>query len=192
MNKLTAIKIKYNDGRYSDEIPVGVLAENVKWNNNNNLTEVLGNVKIATAGTVQDQIDALVNEKADMSDVTSLGTRVTNVEVEINGIASGTPPTADSTSEMDPNESTVYINTTDGKWYYWDGTAFQPGGTYGGAVTSTTFTEHGVPADDFAVGQALTALDDRITSIGFTITVDGNGNATLVRSDMVNTEEVSY
>ena len=61
MNKLTAIKIKYNDGRYSDEIPVGVLAENVKWNNNNNLTEVLGNVKIATAGTVQDQIDALTS-----------------------------------------------------------------------------------------------------------------------------------
>lgn len=165
MNKLTAIKIKYNDGRYSDEIPVGVLAENVKWNNNNNLTEVLGNVKIATAGTVQDQIDALVNEKADMSDVTSLGTRVTNVEVEINGIASGTPPTADSTSEMDPNESTVYINTTDGKWYYWDGTAFQPGGTYGGAVTSTTFTEHGVPADDFAVGQAFGALGDRVTAV---------------------------
>ena len=29
MDKLTAIKIKYDDGTYSDEIPVSALAENV-------------------------------------------------------------------------------------------------------------------------------------------------------------------
>lgn len=79
---------------------------------------------------------------------------------EISGIASGTPPTASSTSEMDPGESTVYINTTDGNWYYYDGSAWQIGGVYGGAITSTTFTEHGVPADDFAVGQALAEKAD--------------------------------
>ena len=83
----------------------------------------------------------------------------------VNGLASGAPPAAASTSEMDPDESTVYINTTDGNWYYWDGSAWQIGGVYGGAVTSTTFTEHGVPADDFAVGEALDAFDDRVTAL---------------------------
>ena len=39
-------------------------------------------------------------------------------------------------------------------------------GEYGGtAVTSTTFDKHGVPADDFAVGQALDGLDDRVTAL---------------------------
>lgn len=36
------------------------------------------------------------------------------------------------------------------------------------------------------------AVASSIASIGFDIVVDANGNATLARSDMVNTEEVSY
>ena len=38
----------------------------------------------------------------------------------VNGLASGAPPTADSTDDMDHEDSTVYINTTDGNWYYYD------------------------------------------------------------------------
>ena len=87
------------------------------------------------------------------------------------------------------DESAVYLYTgsesgyTAGNWYFWNGTAWTSGGTYGGATTSTTFNQHGVPADDFAVGEALaekadstdvTALDTRVTAVeGFDETVNG-------------------
>ena len=70
MNKLTAIKIKYNDGTYSDEIPVSALAENVKWDNTHTLVDVLGNVDVSAKGTIQAQIDKLFNEKVNSSDST--------------------------------------------------------------------------------------------------------------------------
>jgi len=54
MDKLTAIKIKYNDGTYSDEIPVSVLAENVKWDNTHTLVDVLGSINVDVTGTIQD------------------------------------------------------------------------------------------------------------------------------------------
>ena len=113
-------------------------------------------------------------EATNAQKIGQLQTATAILQREISGIASGTPPTADSTSEMDHDESTVYINTTDGNWYYWNGSAWQIGGVYGGAVTSTTFNQKGVPADDFAVGQALAgkadaddvdAIDDRVTAL---------------------------
>ena len=45
------------------------------------------------------------------------------------GDPSGSPLVASSTSEM-TDTTTVYVNTTDGYWYYYDGTDWQPGGVY--------------------------------------------------------------
>lgn len=157
------------------------------WHSDDGIITVVAHLEPEAGGGEDPEEEATNAQK-----IGQLQTVIAILQREISGIASGTPPTAASTDDMDHEVSTVYINTTDGKWYYWDGTAFQPGGTYGGAVTSTTFNRRGVPADDFAVGEALTALDDRITAIGFDIVIDANGNATIVRSDMVNTEEVSY
>ena len=61
MDKLTAIKIKYKDGTYSDEIPVGVLSENVEWDDTHTLIGVLGSIDVDAKGTIQDQIDKLSN-----------------------------------------------------------------------------------------------------------------------------------
>ena len=100
--------------------------------------------------------------------------KIAALQRQVSAIGSGAPPTKASTAEMDPDESTIYVNSTDGHLYLWDGSDWQIGGVYGGAATSTTFTEHGVPADDFAVGEALagkadasgvTALDDRMTTV---------------------------
>ena len=149
----------------------------------------------ALSATNLNRIENGINDS--VNGVNSNSHSIAELQTRISQIANGSPTPVSTVAEM-TDESAVYLYTgsetgyTAGNWYYYDGTAWTSGGVYGGAVTSTTFNQHGVPADDFAVGQALTALDDRITSIGFTITVDGNGNATLVRSDMVNTEEVSY
>lgn len=63
MDKLTTIKIKYEDETYSDEIPVSVLAENVEWDSTHTLVDILGSVDVDTTGSIQDQISRLFNEK---------------------------------------------------------------------------------------------------------------------------------
>lgn len=63
MDKLTSIKIKYDDKTYSDEIPVSVLAKNVEWDNTHTLVDVLGSIDVDVTGTIQDQISQLFNEK---------------------------------------------------------------------------------------------------------------------------------
>lgn len=67
MDKLTAIKIKYEDGTYSDEIPVSVLSENVEWDSTHTLVDVLGSINVNVTGTIQDQISQLFNEKVSNS-----------------------------------------------------------------------------------------------------------------------------
>lgn len=69
MDKLTAIKIKYEDGTYSDQIPISVLANNVEWNNNYSLVDVLGSIAFDTKGSVQSQLTQLFNEKIDSTEL---------------------------------------------------------------------------------------------------------------------------
>ena len=84
---------------------------------------------------------------------------IAELQTRISQMSGGVPPTASSTSGMNPEVSTVYVNTTDGKWYYWNGTAWQIGGVYGGAVTDTTLSISGSPADSKAVGDAIADFD---------------------------------
>jgi hypothetical protein len=139
------------------------------WHSDDGIITVVAHLEPESGGG-EDPEEEATNRQM----IGQLQTDVAVVQREISGIASGTPPTASSTSEMDPDESTVYINTTDGNWYYYDGSVWHIGGVYGGAVTSTTFDKPGVPADDFATGQALAdkadaddldALDDRVTAV---------------------------
>ena len=62
MDKLTSIRIKRDDGTYSDKIFISALSENIIWDNSHTLVDVLGNIDIQT-GTVQEQIDKLFQEK---------------------------------------------------------------------------------------------------------------------------------
>lgn len=93
--------------------------------------------------------------------------------------ATGSPTPVETIAEM-TDESAVYLYTgsesgyTAGNWYYYNGTAWTSGGTYGGAVTDTTLSISGAPADAKAVGDALagkadsddvTALDTRVTGV---------------------------
>ena len=55
--------------------------------------------------------------------------RIDDFETEIRNIASGSPLVASSTDGM-TDTSRTYVNTTNGNWYYYDGTTWQIGGTY--------------------------------------------------------------
>ena len=94
MDKLTAIKIKYDNGTYSDEIPVGVLSENVEWDNTHTLVDVLGSIDVDSSGTIQDQISKLFNEKVNNSDMqtyvtNSMPTYITNwLNINVNPVGS--------------------------------------------------------------------------------------------------------
>ena len=90
---------------------------------------------------------------------------IAELRTQVGALANGSPAPVATVAEM-TDESAVYLYTgsetgyTAGNWYYYDGSAWTSGGTYGGATTSTTFNQHGVPADDFAVGEALATKAD--------------------------------
>lgn len=52
-----------------------------------------------------------------------------NLQSQVNGLASGSPLAASSVGEM-TDTTRIYVNTTDGYWYYYDGTEWQQGGVY--------------------------------------------------------------
>ena len=54
---------------------------------------------------------------------------ITAISNKVDAVASGSPLVASSTSEM-TDTTRVYVNTTDGYWYYYNGTAWQRGGLY--------------------------------------------------------------
>lgn len=59
MDKLTAIKIKYQDGTYSDQVPISALAQNINWDENSNIVDILGNVDLSK-GDIQTQINSKI------------------------------------------------------------------------------------------------------------------------------------
>ena len=55
--------------------------------------------------------------------------QIEQIENQVNSVASGSPLVATSTSDM-TDTTRIYVNTTDGKWYYYDGDSWEIGGTY--------------------------------------------------------------
>lgn len=70
MDKLTAIKIKYQDGTYSDQVPISALAQNIDWDENHSLVDILGKVDLSK-GNIQRQI----NSKPDLGETSSTAYR---------------------------------------------------------------------------------------------------------------------
>lgn len=65
MNKLTSIRIRYKDGTYSDQIPIGAFAENIRWDNTFSLKDILGQINFKKKGSIQGQIDEILIKKID-------------------------------------------------------------------------------------------------------------------------------
>ena len=96
------------------------------------------------------EVDNLLNNKADTLTVNNIITDIANeittranadanLQNQITGLASGSPLVASSTSEM-TDTNRVYVNTTDGYWYYYNGTNWVQGGVYQATEDSSNVT----------------------------------------------------
>lgn len=85
--------------------------------------------------------------------------RVANVENVIQGLAGGAPIVVSSVSEMTDTEQ-IYILSTDGMWYYHNGTEWVSGGNYGAVATDRTLTHDGISADAKAAGDRIGAVEE--------------------------------
>ena len=96
---------------------------------NNKLDEMTENGTLTTLiGNYVDPIfqnyQTTVNNRLDNQDK-----QITNLTTQITSVSSGAPIPASSTSDM-TNTSKIYVNTTDGKLYYYNGTNWVAFGTY--------------------------------------------------------------
>lgn len=77
------------------------------------------------------KIFATRGEKGEQGDVSleQLNAVKNQLQNEINSLSNGSPLVASSTSGM-TDTTKVYVNTTDGYWYYYDGSNWTQGGVY--------------------------------------------------------------
>ena len=97
------------------------------------------------------------SDEADESITPTVAERVAVLESMIQRVASGAPIVVASASDM-TDTSQIYVLSTDGNWYYYNGSAWVAGGEYGAVSTDTTLTQSGMPADAKKTGDEITAI----------------------------------
>lgn len=149
------------------------------WHSKNITISIGGHIDNDDSEDIPEEDVPTINQR-----LNNLDSKVGRLQTTVNGMANGSPTPVSTVAEM-TDESAVYLYTgsetgyTAGDWYYYDGTAWTSGGTYGGAVTDTTLTIEGTAADAKSVGQAfftalmrleddenlISGLDARVTAL---------------------------
>ena len=144
------------------------------WHSKNVSISIGGHIDNDDSEDIPEEDVPTINQR-----LNNLDSKVGRLQTTVNGMVNGSPTPVATVAEM-TDESAVYLYTgsetgyTAGNWYYYDGTAWTSGGTYGGAATDTTLSISGSAADAKAVGDALalkadsadvTALDTRVTAV---------------------------
>jgi len=102
-------------------------------------------------------LDTIHTDDSDEGDETitpTVAQRVAVLEAMIQRVASGAPIVVASTSDM-TDTAQIYVLTTDGYWYYHDGSAWTAGGEYGAVATDTTLSKSAIPADAKVTGDKI-------------------------------------
>lgn len=71
---------------------------------------------------------------------TTFTSAIANLASEIEDVASGSPIPVSSVGEMS-DTTKIYVNTSDGKWYYYDGDSWEIGGIYQATESSDTVNQ---------------------------------------------------
>ena len=96
---------------------------------NNKLDEMLENGELGAllSSLIADTKASLENELSSFENLTT--GRIDSIDNKVDAVASGSPIAVSSTDDM-TDTTKVYVNTSDGKWYYYDGDSWEIGGTY--------------------------------------------------------------
>ena len=106
------------------------LQNNVEDNINqlqNNFEDNLNQLQNDFEETLRETTDTSIKKINDESEYRK--NKDNDLQLQINGLASGSPLIASSVIEM-TDTSRVYVNTTNGNWYYYNGTSWVSGGIY--------------------------------------------------------------
>lgn len=91
------------------------------------------------AGDIKNALDEKVDTtqlQAGFNKITTMHNEdMEEINSKVNKLGSGSPLVANSVSEM-TDTAKVYVNISDGNWYYYDGTAWKSGGIYQASVKS--------------------------------------------------------
>lgn len=81
------------------------------------------------------------------------------VSEQVGNLVSATPIAVNSVSEM-TNTSRIYVNVSDGKWYYYNGSNWTPGGIYQETAIDydNTFSVADKPVESLIIGKNLNGL----------------------------------
>lgn len=95
---------------------------------------------------IYEEYETIINARIDDQDniidtrLTQQDDRLTEQDTKIDALESGSPLGATSTSDMTDTER-IYVNTTDGYWYYYDGENWTQGGIYQASVDPSDLSE---------------------------------------------------
>lgn len=99
--------------------------------------------------------------------------------VPIQNIINYAPIVVGNVSDM-TDTAQIYVLSTDGKWYYHNGTTWTAGGEYGAVATDNTLTQSGIPADAEAVGDKIAEVNERLDQL------DGGGMTEEAKQALLN------
>ena len=139
MDKLKYIKLENEDGSYSSSIALSVDANNIETQNGtsnleNDLNSINTNLNLKTS-------------------------QIEHLEIKTDNLVNGAPLVASSISEM-TDTTRIYVNTTDGHWYWHNGNSWEDGGVYQASENSNDLNDVINYIDDYKIKNLHKTLTD--------------------------------
>ena len=140
---------------------------------NGSLTTLIKNYVDPIYSTYETEINNEISrQNTDINTFKStVNSQIEEIDTKVTNATSGSPLVASSIDDMTETDR-VYVNTTDGKWYYYDGDSWEIGGTYQSTGIGDNDVEYG-NLSEFLQGVFSTDLSNTNTTTGHYIRYDG-------------------